>query len=49
MGKGIRSGICHGIRRYAKVDNKFMKNYDKNKESSYLKYGKYGDVSNSYG
>ena len=49
VGKGIRSGICHGIRRYAKVDNKFMKNYDKNKESSYLKYGKYGDVSNSYG
>ena len=49
VGKGIRTGICHAIRRYAKVNNKFMKNYDKNKESSYPKYGKYGDVNNLYG
>ena len=33
---GIRDGICHAIHRYAKANNKCMKNYDKNKESSYL-------------
>ena len=31
--KRIRVGICHAIHRYAKVNNKYMKNYDKNKES----------------
>ena len=34
--KGIRGGICHAIRRYAKANNKCMRNYDKNKESSYF-------------
>ena len=24
--------ICHGIHRYAKANNKFMKDYDKSKE-----------------
>ena len=32
--KGIRQGICHSTSRNAKVNNKYMKDYDKNKESS---------------
>ena len=44
--KGIRGGICHGIHRYAKANNNCIKNYDKNKESSYLKYW---DVNNLHG
>ena len=34
--KGIRRGIRHSVYRYAKVNKKYMKDYDKNKESSYL-------------
>ena len=44
--KGIKRGICHSIYRYAKANNKYMKRYDKNKESSYLQYW---DVKNLYG
>ena len=36
--KGNRGGICHAIHRYAKANNKYIKNYDKNIESSYLMY-----------
>ena len=43
--KGIRGGICHTIRRYPKASNKDTKYYDKNKESSYVKYW---DVNNLY-
>ena len=31
--KGIRGPICQATHRYAKVINKYMKNYDKNSES----------------
>ena len=36
--KGIRGGICQATYRYAKANNKYMKNYDKNKEPSFLIY-----------
>ena len=44
--KGITGRICHAIYQYAKANNKYMKDYDKNKESSYLKHW---DVNNLYG
>ena len=28
--EGIRGGICHSIHRYAKANNKYVKNYDEN-------------------
>ena len=36
--KGIRGGICQAIHRYAKANNKYVKNYDKNNKSSYIEY-----------
>ena len=44
--KGIRGGICHSIYRYAKGNNKYMKDHDKNKELSYIQYW---DVNDLYG
>ena len=38
VGKGIRGGICHAIYRYAKANNKYMKNYNKDEEESLLQY-----------
>ena len=35
---GIRRGICQAVHRYAKASNKYMKNYDKSIESSYLAF-----------
>ena len=44
--KGIRGGICHSISQYSRANNKYMKDYDKTKESPYLPYW---DVNNLYG
>ena len=42
---GIRGGICQTIHRYAKANNNYMKNFDKDIES----YLVYLDASNLYG
>ena len=36
--EGTRGGICQATYRYTKANNKYMKNYDRNTESSFLKY-----------
>ena len=44
--KGIRGGTCHTVYEYVKANNKCLKDHDKNKESSFLKYW---DEHNLYG
>ena len=44
--EGIRGEICHSTHRYAKANNKYMKNYNNNEESSYIQYL---DANNVYG
>ena len=44
--KCIRAEICDSIYQHAKANNKYMKDYDKNKEMSNLECL---DVTNFYG
>ena len=44
--KRIRGGICHAILRYTKANNKYMKDYNKDEEQSFLEYL---DANNSHG
>ena len=42
----MRGGACHVMRCYAEANNKYMDNYDENKESSFLSYS---NANNLYG
>ena len=44
--KSVGEGICYVIHRYTKANKEYMKDYDKNKKPSYLKYR---DVNKLYG
>ena len=44
--KGLRGGISYIAHRHAKANNKFIKNYDPDKQSSYIMYL---DANNLYG
>ena len=44
--KGIGGGICQAIHRYAKANNKYIKNYNKSIKPSYFMYL---DANNLYG
>ena len=44
--RGIRGGITHISKRYAEANNKYMKNYNPEKKSSFIQYL---DANNLYG
>ena len=41
----MQGGMCHALYQYVKANNKYKKDYEKNKESLHLKYC---DVNNLY-
>ena len=44
--EGMRGGICQSMHRHVTVNNKYMKDHDKNKPSTFLEYY---DANNLYG
>ena len=44
--KGLRGGISHIAKRYAKANNKYMNDYDPKKQSTFISYL---DMNNIYG
>ena len=44
--EGIKGGICHAIHRYTKANNKYIKDYNKDEEESFLQYK---DANDLYG
>ena len=44
--KGIRGGISYIVKRYSKANNKYMSDYDSNKQSTFITYL---DKNNLYG
>ena len=36
--KGLRAGVSYIAKRYAKANNKYMKNYDPKKSSKFITY-----------
>ena len=45
IAKGLRGGISYIAKRYAKANNKYMKDYDPTKPSNYISYL---DMNNLY-
>ena len=44
--EGIRGEMCQAVYKYAKANNKYMKNYNKCNKSSYIEHL---DANNLYG
>ena len=42
--EGIKGGICHSVLRHTKANNKYMKDYDENKDDSFLLHTDYNNL-----
>ena len=42
--EGIKGGICHSVLRHTKANNKYMKDYDENKDDSFLLYTEFNNL-----